>query len=71
MQVSQPWIVFVPVGDVGGVKKNSSSVGEEVGDAYLYTGFPKIKHFRKLVKRGGWTVAFCFYGVLMPVGCSG
>jgi hypothetical protein len=48
---SQSWIVFVSVEDVVGMKKNSNSVGEEVGDAYLYGGFPKIEHFRKLVKR--------------------
>lgn len=40
------------VEDVVGIKKNSNSVGEKVADAYLYSGFPKIEHFRKLVKRG-------------------
>jgi hypothetical protein len=52
VQVSPPWIVFVSVEDVVRVKTNSNSVGVEVGDAYLYSGLPKIEHFRKLVKRG-------------------
>jgi hypothetical protein len=42
----------VPVEGVVEVKKNSKRVGGEVGDASLYSGFPKIEHFRKLVKRG-------------------
>lgn len=42
----------MPVEDVVGVKKNSKSAGEEVAGAYLCSGFPKVEHFGKLVKRG-------------------
>jgi hypothetical protein len=39
------------VEDVVRIKKNCNSVGEGVGDAYLYSGFPEIEGSRKFVKR--------------------